>query len=72
MSSKVSSGKNHDHSDSKPAGGYAGTGSNTNAKPGSQGSQGSKGSTGAGNQQSGSKGSDAGKTSDSTKSADKE
>ena len=49
MSSKVSSGKNHDHSDSKPAGGHAG-----NTKSGTQGS---KNSTGSGSQQSGSKGS---------------
>lgn len=49
MSSKVSSGKNHDHSDSKPAGGHAG-----NSKPETQGS---KNSSGSGSQQSGAKGS---------------
>jgi hypothetical protein len=56
MSSKVSSGKNHDHSESKPAGGYAGTGGSANAKPGTQGS---KNSGGAGNQQSGAKDSES-------------
>lgn len=49
MSSKVSSGKNHDHSESKPAGGYAGTGGGSKSQSGNQGS---KGSAGGGNQQS--------------------
>lgn len=49
MSSKVSSGKDHKHSDSKPAGGYAGTGGGSKSQSGNQGS---KGSAGEGSQQS--------------------
>lgn len=63
MSSKVSSGKNHNHSDSKPAGGYAGTGGGSKSQAGTQGS---KSSAGAGNQQSGAKDSGSG-----SKSSDK-
>lgn len=49
MSSKVSSGKNHKHSESKPAGGYAGSGGGSKAQSGTTGS---KGGAGGGNQQS--------------------
>lgn len=49
MSSKVSSGKNHNHSDAKPAGGYAGKGGSSQDQAGKQGG---KNKAGAGNQQS--------------------
>lgn len=47
MSSKVSSGKNHNHSDAKPAGGYAGKGGSAQEQAGK-----GKNKAGAGNQQS--------------------
>ena len=49
MSSKVSSGKDHNHSDAKPAGGYAGKSGSTDEQSGKQGG---KNKAGAGNQQS--------------------
>ena len=49
MSSKVSSGKNHNHSDAKPAGGYAGKGGGSQEQAGKQGG---KNKASAGNQQS--------------------
>ena len=48
MSSKVSSGKNHNHSDAKPAGGYAGKGGGAQQA----GKQDGKNKASAGNQQS--------------------
>jgi hypothetical protein len=49
MSSKVSSGKNHNHSDAKPAGGYAGKSGSSQEQSSKQGGK-NKASTG--NQQS--------------------
>lgn len=60
MSSKVSSGKNHNHSDAKPAGGYAGKSGGSQEQSGKQG-----GKDKAGNQQSqGKDGSSESKSSD--------